>query len=42
MPLPAWVAEHDELLEEQPLIGYGLATSKELGGMAAMGAPQPL
>mmetsp|Transcript_7271 Transcript_7271/g.15870 ORF Transcript_7271/g.15870 Transcript_7271/m.15870 type:complete len:238 (+) Transcript_7271:119-832(+) len=38
-PVPAFVAEHDSILEDQPLQDYGLVTSKE---MAAAGMPNPM
>jgi hypothetical protein len=37
--LPAFVGEHDDILEDQPLTDYGLVTTKE---MTLAGMPNPM
>ncbi|KAG2441543.1 hypothetical protein HXX76_003164 [Chlamydomonas incerta] len=37
--LPAYVAEHDALLEDQPLMDYGVVASKEVNNVPGLPAP---
>ncbi len=39
LSVPSFVSEHDSLLEEQPLLDYGVVAAKEVEAVPGMPAP---